>query len=246
MPISQNRLINLVAHADAMLDAFDRIKRYNKQLNIGQILSNGNSVIEHTSDDVARNTTIELVQTLGALYSAINDMEIPMSLRSNIIEERTHFKQHRKSNEYLANYKRTKTSVERQIAESMYQIPQFFTPQEQEEQTTIDRAKPFAKDEIKVKDGYENWRKDATEQSLRVSKYKTLEDIRSELLASGKVIDNTLANERSNSPFPPGEAEPLKPGQLQEMRQSSDPDILSRSTPTDEELYAPLKSGKVL
>lgn len=115
MPITQDRMIRIVAHADAMLTIFDQLKQTVRAAASAELFTRANSVLARTQDLAAAGVLQDLKDALGTIYNLFADLEIPYTMRENIVEERTHFKSHRRANESLAIYRRLKRHNEEQM-----------------------------------------------------------------------------------------------------------------------------------
>ena len=129
MPIVQDRLIKLVAHADTLLDIFDMLRTQTRKLTPTQAIMAANAAIEHVSDKPTKEVIQLLSATISQLASLFTEIEIPQELRNNINEERLHFKLHRKANEHMANFRKYKRKAELDMAAAKAQIPNFFLPE---------------------------------------------------------------------------------------------------------------------
>ena len=219
MPISQDRLITLVAHADTLLDAFDKLKQFTKALDIAETITIGNSAIVHSEDPNTKQSIGQLLSTINNLVDYFTNIDIPQKLRDDIAEERIHFKKHRRANEYLANYKRIKQQTRINNETSRKLIPQFFIDEEQLPMSQTVPANPPPMSEPK--------------------KRKTLAEYQAERRAKGIPDDEftptpsptqTTSNAEDNSELRPT---------------TSIPGVLRNSVPSDEELYKqPIKPGE--
>jgi hypothetical protein len=130
MPIVQDRLIKLVAHANVLLDAFDGLKANTKALAPQAAIIAANSALDHVNDKPTKDVIQLLAATISQMASLFTEIEIPQELRNNISEERIHFKLHRKANEHMRNYVKYKRIAEANMAAAKAQIPVFFKEDE--------------------------------------------------------------------------------------------------------------------
>ena len=116
MPITQDRVINLVAYADVLLQTFDGMKtlmRYDDHVTKAMVDANSSLM----RDDVAeptKNNIRALMFIIEQMTDYIRVRDIPQYIRDGVAEERIHFKKHRKGNEHMANYRRALATVEKE------------------------------------------------------------------------------------------------------------------------------------
>jgi hypothetical protein len=223
MPIVQDRMIKVVSHADALLSMYDNMREFVKTIDFNEINSAANSMIDKVEDQRTKDGIAQVLSAFNTIYYLFKEFEVPPEVRNNIIEERTHFKANRKSNFYLANYQRYKRHAEKQMAESVAQIPQFFS---------VASNKPND-DEVEMT-------KPAPPPKLTQAQKDYLDGRTSSLAATpSKQQEKTKSQERLKT----DEAAPAK----LTGRAYADPDVVSTSVPSDEELYGkPVASDKDL
>ena len=125
MPITQDRLIKVVAYADTLLDIIDHTRDYVRQLKLDETIMNINSIIDHVDDINTKDALQSVKINLQSTLSLFTEIYVPQKLRDDVAEERIHFKQHAKHNLHMANYHRVKRSMARNYNESVRQVPTF-------------------------------------------------------------------------------------------------------------------------
>ena len=229
MPIVQDRLIKLVAHADVLLDAFDMLRIQTKKLTPQAAIMSANAALDHVNDKPTREVIQLLSATISQMVSLLTEIEIPQELRNNISEERLHFKLHRKANEHLANFKKYKRKAEADMAAAKAQIPNFFLPEENAQRL----AQPIREKESEINDPeFEKvqaalhkkfWPQQAAEGSTpQAAKAASVAHAASEARASG-------ASGASQEPL----AETLEEIKMRSSKYA--PGVLATSAPSNEE-----------
>lgn len=127
MPITQDRLITLVAHADTLLAEIDAARALAKANVVREALALANSALSHLDDPPARATIRQLMDTIAALTHQLSEIDIPQSLRDDVSRERIHFQKHRKANENIAYYQRYRRHAKREMTASLTQMPDVFS-----------------------------------------------------------------------------------------------------------------------
>jgi hypothetical protein len=115
MPITQDRLINLVAYADVLLSTIDELQDQTRRLApLAEAVSNANSALAHrgeAADERTRQVIRDLRDTVTTLHNFITGIHIPVHLREKILEEKIHFSHAKNRNERMMNYKRAKANA---------------------------------------------------------------------------------------------------------------------------------------
>ena len=235
MPISQERLITLIAHADTALSAFDSARKYIKGIQLAETISELNSAKVHTSDQTTKDILTKAVGDITTILTYVNEIEIPQELRDAIAKERLHFQQNRKKNDLMARYNRVRRSIQHNAELSHAQVPTFdwlygANAQAPNAQGPTQSAEPpGAQAPTQAPYG-----QGPTEKPL------TIEERIARRKANGQ-SDEKLAKPRSDSVFPPGETDTLTPAQSAALTPNKaqghyDPDIISTSVPSIEDM----------
>jgi hypothetical protein len=214
MPITQDRIISVVTHASTLIKTLDMLRNLAKTIDIRENNILMNSLIAHNQDQTTKDGIMHIYQSLSILHEAITEIEVPQTVRNNIMEEEIHFKKWFKHNKATANYVRVRRSIARNLAASIAQVPTF------DWLTQAPTQAPYGQG--------------PTEKPL------TIEERIARRKANGQ-SDEKLAKPRSDSVFPPGETDTLTPAQSAALTPNKaqghyDPDIISTSVPSIEDM----------
>lgn len=125
MPITQDRILNLVAAADAILA---ERKRFEKHFLVPQLpsdIADAYAVIERTNDNAAKNIIQALLGHVNMVRTLLTESYSGRELEYIIVQEREHFRVHAKQNAYQARYRRNRKAI-RQYYEETAPIAQKF------------------------------------------------------------------------------------------------------------------------
>ena len=227
MPILQSRLIRLIAHADSLIEQIDAISRLLKALEIEQTMVKLNSAIAHEADGPAKEALALARSSFGLLQDYFSRTPIKQSLRDEVAEERIHFKKHRKSNDYLAQYRRYKAQSEREMEGTLATMPLVI---DSEIGTDRDTTRDTTRDTItnaifspEDRAYQEQMRKALVyeEEAKERKRIREIEKAKEEAITKEPIVENKT----HTSPALSGAA-------------YKDPNVLSTSTPSLEELNA--------
>lgn len=108
MPISQDRIIDLVHQAQNLVDNIDQLQFVAERLKNVDFTIKVNGAIDHIADPITQDIVRELQTNLTYLLDHITTMVVPLPFRIRLVEERAHFKANAQRNKWAAAYQHRK------------------------------------------------------------------------------------------------------------------------------------------